>query len=172
MTDSALPWAAGEYAWCVLHARPRCEKKVEQACRLRPIRTYLPLLPRRHRYGNRDRVHLVPLFPGYVFAYTTREDRVWLRQNDHVANVLETSRQEELIAQLRSLEASLAVGEVVEVLPFLQEGQRIIIQSGPFKGLDGIIARVKNKDRVMIRIELIQQTVVFEADTTNVRPET
>jgi transcription antitermination factor NusG len=172
MTQPGLPDAAGEYAWCVLHVRPRCEKKVEQACRWKKIRIYLPLLPRRHRYGNRSRVNLVPLFPGYVFAYTTREERAWLKQNDYVANLLETSRQEELVAQIRTLEASLAVGQVVEVLPFLQEGQRIVIRSGPFKGVEGIIARVKNRDRVMIRIELIQQTVVFEADTTNVRPET
>lgn len=167
-----LPTPVGNQAWCVVHARPRCEKKVREHCRRMRIPAYLPLLVREHRYGSRVRVNEVPLFSGYLFVLADPHQRAWLRQNAAVANLLETDRQAELTAQLRALHASLAMGDVVEVLPFLQEGQRIIIQTGPFKGLEGIIARVKNKDRVMILIELIQQTVVFEADTTNVRPET
>ena len=170
-TASTIREPDAETQWCVVHARPRCEKKILALCRQHAVEAYLPLLPKRHRYGARIRITETPLFRGYVFVCASARDRSFLRQNDYVANLLETSRQTELYQELRALAHSLSVVRVVDVLPYLEEGRRVAIQTGPFKGMEGMILRVKNQDRVVIQIELIQQSVVFEADSASVKPE-
>ncbi|HMP71808.1 MAG TPA: transcription termination/antitermination NusG family protein [Kiritimatiellia bacterium] len=168
--ESVLPVPFGGRAWWVLHVRPRCEKKVADAVTRRGGLSYLPLLTRKHRYGTRKRIYHVPLFRGYVFALLDPINTSWCRQNDQVANVLEVADQQPLVDQLRQLYQALAVGEVVEVLPFLQVGKRVRITYGPFKDLEGLVVRVKNSTRVVLQVEMIQQSVVFEADSELLEP--
>lgn len=168
--DDRLRVPGPDRSWVVLHTRPRCEKKIADFCERNTIPVYLPLRAKAHRYGSRERVFLSPLFPGYAFCITTQPQRMLVRQNRHVANVLDVLDQETLVSQLRQIQQALAVGDVAEVMPYLETGRPVRVTGGPFKGLEGIVARVKGRTRVVINVDMIRQSVAVEVDSTYLAP--
>lgn len=165
-TEAADPLqpASEGFEWVVVHARPRAEKKITLFCRTRGYASYLPLRDKTHMYGNRKRTFSSPLFTGYVFCCVDKTGKNLLRQNDHAANVLEVVDQTGLLEQLRQVRAAIAAGQIVEVLPYLEPGKRIRITTGPMRGLEGVVVRLKGKTRIIISVEMIQQSVVTEVD--------
>lgn len=157
-------------AWVVLHARPRCEKKAADYCKRNDMPWYLPLRKKIHRYGSRERSFWSPLFPGYVFCVVTPVQKSEVRQNRYVANLLEVVDQKTLVEQLRQIDRALTVGDVVEVMPYLEAGRRVAVTSGPMKGLEGLVLRVKGKTRVVINVDMIQQSVAVEVDSAWLAP--
>lgn len=151
-------------AWCVVHARPRAEKQVAAFCLRQALPHYLPLRTKTHVYGGRRRTFQSPLFPGYVFCCSDVVERSTLRQNRHVANVLETSDQAGLLRQLRQVEVALQAGQIVDVLPYLEAGRRVRVTAGPLKGLEAVVLRGKGRTRIVINVEMVQQGVVAEVD--------
>ena len=159
-----------DYAWMVAHARPRAEKRISMVCRSRSMPFYLPLRERTHTYGQRRRIFSSPLFPGYVFCCGSVQDRIWLRQNQHVANLLEVADQQALLTQLRQVELALAGGHIIEVLPYLEAGKRVRVIAGPLKGLEGVVVRGKGTSRIVLNVDMIQQAIVTEIDGDSLAP--
>lgn len=148
----------------VAHTRPRCEKKLVAFCSLQGIFTYLPLLETTHRYGSRVRSFTKPLFSGYVFAIASARELQLLRQNRYVANLLQTTRQEELIGQLRDIARALAVGRTVQVDEYFHTGTRVRIIMGPLKGVEGTVVRRKGETRLLLKVDLIRQAISVEVE--------
>lgn len=159
-----LPPPDATHAWVVIHARPRCEKKVEEICRLRGMFSYLPLLTRKKTYGGRVRTHEVPLFSGYVFVRADAAGRAFLRQNQRVANMLEVTDQATLLRQLDQVRRALEEHEAIELFPHLSAGMKVEVRSGPLKGVEGYVHKVRNKTRIVLNIDFIQQAVSVEVD--------
>ncbi|MBU1694389.1 MAG: hypothetical protein KJ726_09640 [Verrucomicrobia bacterium] len=157
-------------AWVVLHVRPRCEKKLEAFCQRSGLPAYLPLRRKVHRYGVRERAFWSPLFPGYLFCVSTAPGRSTLRQNRYVANLLEVLDQARLVGQLLHIRQALAVDDMVEVMPYLAAGRRVQVTAGPFKGLEGIVQRIKGRTKVVLNVDMIQQAVIVEVDSTCLAP--
>jgi len=168
MTETSvdsLPVPDEVHAWSVLHARPRCEKKLFELCRSRQWHAYLPLVPRRHQYGKRLRTHQVPLFPGYLFVLTDQVGRSFLRGNQHVANLLLVDDQQRLLDQLNQVKRALDQKAAVELLPQFTTGMKVMVQSGPMKGVEGFVERIKNNTRIILNVDFIQQSIAVEVDT-------
>ena len=87
-----------------------------------------------------------------------------LSQNRYVANLLRTSRQDELVAQLRDIVKTLAAGRGLQVEEYFQSGTRVRIASGPLRGVEGIVLRRKGRTRVLVGVDLIRQAVSVEVD--------
>ena len=159
-----------DHFWVVLHTRPRCEKKVVEHCRRSGLPAYLPLRKKAHRYGARERVFLSPLFPGYAFCVVNAAERSSIRQNRHVANLLEVLGQKQLVDQLCQVRQALSSGDVVGVLPYLEKGRLVRVTGGALKGLEGIVMRVKGKTRVVLNVDMIRQSVAAEVDSAFLAP--
>lgn len=157
-------------SWVVLHTRPRCEKKIEEFCGRSGFPVYLPLRKKVHRYGARERSFWSPLFPGYVFCVADRAQAATLRQNRHVANLLEVLDQATLVSQLKQIRNALAVGDTVEVMPYLEKGKPVCVTGGAFKGLEGVVVRVKGRTRVVVNVDMISQSVAVEVDSAYLSP--
>jgi transcriptional antiterminator RfaH len=156
--------------WVVLHTRPRCEKKVADFCERGGLPVYLPLQRKAHHYGARERIFWSPLFPGYAFAVAAPAEKAQLRQNRHVANLLEVLDQRKIVDQLEQIRTALEAGDVVEVMPYLESGKAVRVTGGALKGLEGIVVRVKGRTRVVINVDMIRQSVVVEVDSTLLAP--
>jgi transcription antitermination factor NusG len=126
--------------------------------------SYLPLRKKTHTYGRRKREFESPLFPGYVFCIVDIHQRSFLRQNRYVANILDVIEQEKLVGQLNQVHRALAVGDVLEVRPYLVKGTPVMVKNGPFKGMEGVVERVKGQTRVVLNVDMIQQGISFEID--------
>ncbi|MFO1491408.1 MAG: FkbM family methyltransferase [Kiritimatiellia bacterium] len=90
--------------------------------------------------------------------------------NDQVANVLVDARPEILRGQILQLHAALNVGAAVEVLPYIVQGKTVRILGGMLKGTEGVVQHIKGRDRVVLNIELIGQSVAVEIDGALLAP--
>jgi len=150
------------YAACTL---PRHEKTV--ACRLnkQEIQTYLPLYWATHCW-NRRRVKVeLPLFPGYLFVKMPIAERVRILSSPGIVRLVGFNGKALAIPddEVEMLRSSLAVCRA-EPYPFLTTGKRVRIKSGPLAGMEGKILRRKSKMRIVISINWIHRSVLFELD--------
>lgn len=165
-----LPLPDEQRRWVVVHTRPRCEKKIQEASLRQGFVVYLPLHRRTHHYGARERTFASPLFPGYVFCLVDLDGWRWLGQNRYTANVLEVVDQQRLVDQLRQLQLALQAGQWVEALPFLEAGRRVRVQAGPLRGLEGLIVRIKGQTRIVLNVDMIRESVAVEVDSSLLSP--
>jgi transcriptional antiterminator RfaH len=146
-----------EKVWWVLHTRPRQEKSLARQLHRVQIPYYLPLIPRRWRLRGRMVTSHVPLFPGYVFLFGDRQERLAALTTNRVVRVLEVPAQTTLRRDLQQIHRLITAG-----LPVTPEGQLIPgvmveITSGPLMGLRGRILRSASSQRFVVQIDFIQQ---------------
>ncbi|NOS70494.1 MAG: antitermination protein NusG, partial [Verrucomicrobia bacterium] len=117
--------------WFVAHTKPRREKKLLEYCQQQSISATLPTYNSAHKYRGKAVVFKKPLFPGYVFLQLESGQGHSVRQNDHVANLLEVFDQETFRRQLDDILTALETDLEVRLVPSIGEGTRVRIKSGP-----------------------------------------
>src|SRR5262249_8783868 len=101
---------AGSRCWWVLHSKPRQEKSIARALVSDAIPFYLPLVTQRKQTRDRVICSQIPLFPGYVFLFGTREERTISLTTNRIAKVLEVAKQEELWRDLTQVQRLIDSG--------------------------------------------------------------
>lgn len=162
--ESIIRDRAEDEAWAVLHTRPRCEKKLIREMEIHGMRAYTPLETRPHQYGSRKRENDIPIFSGYIFGLYSDRNKAWIRQNQYLANFLPAGSRQTLEQQLLQIETALACGQAAEVYNHLAEGTPVEIRSGPMKGMEGIVQKIKNNHRIILNLEMINQSIAVEID--------
>ena len=164
--------ALNNLQWYALWTRSRHEKHVRDQLSGQGIEPLLPLVRSLRQWKDRKKEVHFPLFPGYCFARFAWKDHLKVLKANGVVRVIggsgqPTSIPEQEIFSLKKLsETTLRFGPY----PYLVEGKPVRIIRGPLEGVEGILSRKKNRDRLVILIHLIQQAAAVEIDTANVEP--
>jgi len=155
-----------EILWFVAHTKPRREKKVVEFCQRQNIDATLPCYKSAHKYRGKTVVFKKPLFPSYVFLKLEPQQKQLMRQNDHVANLLDVPDQEIFQKQLNDILLALDTELEVKLVPSIGEGMRVRIKSGPLQGVEGWVERRSGTTMVLLRLDFISQAaaVKIEAD--------
>jgi transcription antitermination factor NusG len=66
--------------------------------------------------------------------------------------------------EIASLRGLLASGFPVLQWPFLREGQRVLVEHGPLRGVEGVIVSQKDEWAMVVSIELLQRSVAVQLD--------
>jgi transcription antitermination factor NusG len=159
-----------ESLWFVAHVRPRCEKKLQDFCHREGYSTTLPLFKSVKKYRRKKVEFLKPLFPGYVFLYMDRLSASKVRQNQHVANLLEPPDQFEFASQLQQILDAVSSDSEVRLCPNIVEGQRVRIKLGPLRGVEGIVIQRKGALEIQLRLDFIAQAAALRVDADQVEP--
>jgi len=118
-------------------------------------------------------VHVqLPLFPGYVFVRLAICDRMHVLQIPGVAKLVGFSGMPTPLPQgeIESLRLSLLNGVRAEPHPYLRVGHRVRVKSGPFMGLEGILKREKNQNRLVVSLDLLLRSVAVEVSAMELEP--
>lgn len=161
--------------WYVVRTHPQREAQVETLLALRGVETYLPRLLGRRKDRQGQRL-LEPLFPGYLFARLAVPSQEWLasRSAPGVKYFLGTRAQAEpqpvpdaLVAEVRArAEERLRRGW----LPDLKAGDRVVIDSGPFAGLEAAFDKLLTpKGRSRVFIQMLSRLVPVEIEVDLLR---
>jgi transcription termination/antitermination protein NusG len=172
---AGLPAAvAAACPWYALHTRSHCEQLVYEQLAAQGFHLFLPKMQMwSQRAGVRHRI-AVPMFPGYLFLHSLVDSAIYLEVHkarglvrilgqgwDRLAAVPE----EEILAIRAVLRSKLPI----HPHPYLREGQRVRIRRGPLSGVEGILVDGKaHKGRLVLSVELLQQSVAVEVDCTDV----
>ncbi len=159
-----------ELRWFVAHTKPRREKKLVEYCRKQGIAVTLPCYNSAHKYRGKTVVFQKPLFPGYVFLQLETPQKDSVRQNDHVAKLLEVFDQETFQRQLQDILFALETNLEVRLAPAIGEGMRVRIKTGPLQGLEGWVERRQGLTTVFLRLDFINRAAAVRIDADQLSP--
>jgi len=153
--------------WYALHTRSRHEKVVDGVLRDRGFRTFLPLTLKRSLLSlRRMREAELPLFPGYTFVQfaPSQENIRLVRASVGVAGLVGSSSGPVSIpdAEIEAIEKVLATDLASFPGDGLSLGQRVVVTSGPLRGVCGEIVRRRRQRRFLVKIRLIQRSLEVE----------
>ena len=100
--DDKGPTAARR-GWFVLHVKPRTEKKVVTYLKRYRCFAHLPSYVKITKVQRRKVKRVLPLFPGYVFARLSPDERLLMLQTNLLVNTISVPRPREMIHQLRQI---------------------------------------------------------------------
>jgi transcription antitermination factor NusG len=152
--------------WYVIYTRPRHEKKVAIQLSQADIAFFLPTMRTVRVYKDRKRNIDTPLFPSYIFTYVKDLDEYYralningvlyyVRSGEKVAKVSET-----IIHNIRLL-VGQGYDQDIEVSDaYFQPGKQVLIKDGVMTGLHGEIVEIKGTRKILIRITLMQRSIL------------
>lgn len=139
-------------------------------CLRHGIAATLPCCDSAHKYRGKTVVFRKPLFPGYVFLQIEPGQKDSIRQNDHVANLLDVFDQEIFHRQLENILLALEMDLEVRLAPFIGEGMRVRIKAGPLRGVEGWVEHRYGRTTVLLRLDFISQAAAVKIDADLLEP--
>ena len=160
--------------WFAVQTRSRHEKMAARQLQAQGFATFLPLSVEMRQWSDRRKVVEMPLFPGYVFLQMVYlpEQRLRVLTTEGVVNFVGVHSQGVPIPdkQIEDIQTLLTAKVPFESYPFLKVGQRVRIRSGSLEGIEGILVRQESDRRLVISVELIQQSVSIRLQDYEVEP--
>jgi transcription antitermination factor NusG len=154
-----------------LQVRYRYEKQVEQSLRLRGFCPFLPLYKSRRRWSDRITEIDTPLFPGYVFCSLDLGNRMPVLSTPGVVGIVAAGRQPLAVDphEIEAVRAMIVRG--IDVQPCsATPGQKVRIGTGPLKGIEGFLLQVRGKNRLVVRISILNRSISAIIDGSEALP--
>ncbi len=147
--------------WFVITTHPQREAYALDNLGRQGFVAYCPMIIRRIRHARRVRDVPRPLFPSYVFVEQTSALLSWrslmstygvrsLVRNGDVPALL----NDKFVVALRARERDGVLAKPEQ--PF-QIGQNVELRGGPFDGLVGTVMELREKDRIVVLMNLLNQ---------------
>jgi transcription antitermination factor NusG len=146
--------------WFALRVRPKHEKTVATHLSRLGLDEYVPLQKVRRRWSDRVKELDTPLFPGYIFCSFAYSDRLRVLNSPGVHSAIGSVED----AEIDALRALVSSGKPLAHLPFLRIGQRVLIETGPFAGIRGIVLRDESAWRVVVSVDALGRSIAVELD--------
>ncbi len=162
--DRALSEDVG--MWWALHVKPNREWRMASFLMHKGISYYLPIYEHKKRYGYppRERVTIRPLFRGYICFALHKDKHPLLYDSKDFVRILEVPNQDQFVRELESVVIALKVGKDLFVRSGLATGKKVIVVSGPFKGVEGVVTRHSKKGQIALTVEMFNRTVLINLD--------
>jgi transcription antitermination factor NusG len=157
--------------WHAVRVRAQQEVIASQSLKCRGLEEYLPLYQARRLWSDRVQVVSRPILTGYVFCrfsanqLTTVLDAAGCAQVVKVGAKLALVPEEDILALKRLVEGGLATPH-----PYVIEGTRVRVRVGAFKGIEGYVKRVDNRDHLIVSLPLLQRSVAVQLEADSVEP--
>jgi transcriptional antiterminator NusG len=162
-----------EPEWYAVHVRSRHEAKVADRLAMKEIETFLPQVERVRKWKDRKKLIAFPLFPGYIFVHTSRQSR-------NLLSVLKVAGVVRIICtipgepdpipedQILSLKKLVDNKGELDPYPYLNEGQRVRIITGPLQGVEGILVEKLDKHILVLSVDVLRQGVALTISASEV----
>ncbi len=168
LEESKSPDADTDCRWWTVYTKSRQEKALARDLFAREVPFYLPMIRKSHLSRGRRITTVLPLFAGYVFAYGTDEDRVLALKTNRISRVLPVENGDELRRDLLQVERLIEANAPISLESRLSCGQEVRVTSGPFRGLEGTVLCRRGGDRLLIKVNYLQQGVSLEINDFSV----
>ncbi|MBO9205489.1 MULTISPECIES: UpxY family transcription antiterminator [Niastella] len=161
--------------WYVLYTKPRHEKKVVHELSGLKVISYLPMVKRLRAWSDRKKYVAMPLFPSYVFVNIESHENYY--SSLEIEGVLYYVRNGKAIARVNE-----SIIESIQMLvshddnnieissEYFQPGRKLNIKDGPFTGFCCEVINYKGKQKVLVRIELLQRNILFDIPAAYLMP--
>jgi len=152
--------------WHALYTRHQHENVVAQALSGKGFEVFLPQYRTVHRWRDRNKELMLPLFPNYVFIRGGLDRMLSIVSTPGVHSLVSWGARpadipvEEIDAVRVLVESPLQV----EPHPFLKCGDLVRVKSGPLEGIQGVLVRKTRGFRLVLSVEMLSQSAAVEVD--------
>jgi transcription antitermination factor NusG len=167
-------WSKGKLkvteAWYAIYSKFQHEKSAAALLARKQFEVFLPVYRAVHRWKDRNQIVILPLFPCYFFVRSRIERKTEILQTAGVRWIVESAGRVCPLPE-PEIEAIRRVCALAKAQPhpFLEEGQRVRVRTGPLAGTEGFYVRAKNQYRMIVSIQLLQQAVSVEMDISDLQ---
>jgi len=158
--------------WFAVKVRTRNESTVHTILQSKNFESLLPVYTERRRYSDRVKQIDVPLYPGYVFCRFDPAQRLPILTTPKVEYIVANGKTPQPVEdkEMEAIQRLIEAGIDARPVPYLREGQRVVIEEGSLAGVEGLFVTSKGGDRVVLSVELLQRSVAVQVDRLAVRP--
>lgn len=152
--------------WCAVQVIPRHEMLVSTMLRSKGYEEFLPKYRVKRQWSDRVKEIETPLFTGYVFCKLNSGVPWSIIATPSVVRIVGTRKEISVIddKEIEAIQLVTKAGVRVEPCAYAKIGDRVRITNGPLSGVEGIVTGYKNKQRLMLSVDLIQSAVSIEVD--------
>jgi len=158
--ESGIPWYA-------LQVRPRYEHLVSSVLQNKGYDPFLPTCRVTHQWSDRTVEVSQPIFPGYVFCRLDLSSRLLpVLTTPGVLRLVGFGRTPTPVEdhEIDSVRIIVESGLPSSPWPMPGIGQRVVIESGPLQGLEGVLIGIRKRRRLVVSVNLLQRAVAVEVD--------
>ncbi|MGO9950873.1 MAG: UpxY family transcription antiterminator [Dissulfurispiraceae bacterium] len=161
----------GELKWYVVHVRSRHEFSVKERLLKSGIEAFLPIVERLSQWKDRKKLVSFPLFPGYLFInlHITSHEKLDVIKTPGVVRFIgqtpgepEPVPDEQILYLKRLVESKVAI----DPYPYLKEGNKVRIKSGPLAGVEGILVERKGMHHLVLSVDILRQGVSINIEAS------
>jgi transcription antitermination factor NusG len=73
-------------------------------------------------------------------------------------------------AEIDALQIVVASGLLLEPWPFLKEGQRVRIDDGPLRNVEGVLTEIGNRGKLIVSVSLLRRSIAVTVERSWIRP--
>lgn len=149
--------------WYAAYVVTRHEKAVAERLFYRTIETFLPLYRTIHHWNKRKAHVELPLFPSYVFVRIPAREYLRVLQVPGVVHIVSFENIPAPLPdeEVEALRTAIRLRRC-EPWPYPIVGRRVHINEGPLRGLQGVVTRQLNQNRIIVSVDFIRQSTSVE----------
>jgi transcriptional antiterminator RfaH len=154
-----------EEKWYALYTRPRAEKLVFQRLIEEGIETFLPLQKTYRMWSDRKKLVEKPLLSSYIFVKTKKKSFPKVYKVPGVVKFVSFEGQPVSIPQNQIDNLRLLINSDAEIevsSDKFAQGDNVVVVSGSLIGLTGELIRIGSKNRVVVRIDRLDQNLILK----------
>jgi transcription antitermination factor NusG len=158
--------------WYAVTVQHQHERRIETFLRSKDLETLVPVYRSRRQWSDRTTEIDAPLFAGYVFCRFPLRERVRVLNTPGVRRLVGFAGKPEPIddRELTWIQAAASARLPIGPWPFLKPGDRVRVEWGPLRGVEGTLLRERDRLRLVIGIELLQRALAVEVEPNMVAP--
>ena len=159
--------------WIAVYTKSRHEKVVIQKLENKNIEAYCPIFKERRQWSDRKRGVEFPLFRSYVFAKIELKNSLYILQAMGVHHIIKFQGNISIIPDeiIQNIKSMIDGGFTIEQVEYFVKGDEVIVVDGPLKGMDGIVVKIKNENKLVLKIEAIQQAIAVQIHPGYLKPK-
>ncbi len=154
-----------EDKWYAIYTRPRAEKLVFARLEEESIETFLPLQKTFRVWSDRKKLVEKPLLPSYIFVKTNKKNFPKVYKIIGVVKFVSFEGKAVSIPQKQIDNLRLLINSNAEIEVSSEKfsaGDNVEVTNGALAGLTGELIRIGSKNRVVVRIDRLDQNLILK----------
>ena len=159
--------------WIAVYTKSRHEKVVIQELEKKNIEAYCPILKERRQWSDRKRWVEFPLFRSYVFVKIELKNSLYILQTMGVHHIIKFQGNISTIPDgiIQNIKSMIDGGFTVEQVEYFVKGDEVIVVDGPLKCMEGIVVKIKNENKLVLKVAAIQQAIAVQIHPGYLKPK-
>ena len=165
-------FTAVEEKWYALTVPYQHERQTGKTLESQGLETLVPVYRSCRQWSDRVKEVESPLFAGYVLCRFSMMNRMRVLDTPGVAKIVGFGGAPAALddSEIDAIQRMVGSKLPLALWPYLQTGDRVRVEHGPMRGLEGALLRTKGSVHLVIDVELLQRSIGVQVDRDAVVP--